>query len=273
MLTNSTYYQFGKGEAKYVFARNTRVGFIGFFGPNPNAGKWRPGQGGPAADQRKLQSGAAAGASLCRRRHLAPRLSHQTAPARAICKRAFPVGGSGVIVNTFELRLPPPTLPYVGNSVSFVLFHDMGNVFQHQGDIFKSIRKFSQPNQQTCRQVLNTNIGTCDFRYYSHAVGIGARYKTPVGPIRVDLSYNLNPPIYPVIPHARLQRQLPQRRAALRGPGQSLRLLLFDRTKLLMTARLTSIRIACALAATLAGGCACAGHAQAALPSRRLPAN
>ena len=28
--------------------------------------------------------------------------------------------------------------------------------------------------------------------------GIGIRYKTPVGPIRVDFSYNLNPPIYPV---------------------------------------------------------------------------
>jgi hypothetical protein len=28
---------------------------------------------------------------------------------------------------------------------------------------------------------------------------VGARYKTPVGPIRLDFSYNLNPPIYPVI--------------------------------------------------------------------------
>jgi outer membrane protein assembly factor BamA len=30
-------------------------------------------------------------------------------------------------------------------------------------------------------------------------VGAGARYHTPVGPIRVDFSYNLNPPYYPVI--------------------------------------------------------------------------
>jgi outer membrane protein assembly factor BamA len=28
------------------------------------------------------------------------------------------------------------------------------------------------------------------------------RYHTPVGPIRLDFSYNLNPPIYPVIPAA-----------------------------------------------------------------------
>ena len=43
----------------------------------------------------------------------------------------FPVGGKAAFVNSLELRLPPPTLPYVGNSVSFVLFHDMGNVFQN----------------------------------------------------------------------------------------------------------------------------------------------
>ena len=41
-------------------------------------------------------------------------------------------------------------------------------------------------------------VGTCNFNYYSHAIGAGARYKTPVGPIRVDFSYNLNPPVYPV---------------------------------------------------------------------------
>jgi outer membrane protein assembly factor BamA len=41
-------------------------------------------------------------------------------------------------------------------------------------------------------------VGTCNFNYYSHAIGLGARYATPVGPIRLDFSYNLNPPIYPV---------------------------------------------------------------------------
>ena len=46
---------------------------------------------------------------------------------------------------------------------------------------------------------LQNSTGTCDFNYYSHAVGLGARYKTPVGPIRLDFSYNLNPPTYPVL--------------------------------------------------------------------------
>ena len=54
------------------------------------------------------------------------------------------------LVNSVELRMPPPTLPYVGNSVSFVLFHDMGNVFRYPGDMFTSIKNFRQPDQQTC---------------------------------------------------------------------------------------------------------------------------
>jgi len=100
----------------------------------------------------------------------------------------------------------------VGDSISFVLFHDMGNAFQYPGDMFKSIRNFHQPNRGTCRNVTAgappagetqleydaTLTGTCKFNYYSHAVGFGLRYNTPVGPIRVDFSYNLNPPIYPV---------------------------------------------------------------------------
>jgi outer membrane protein assembly factor BamA len=40
--------------------------------------------------------------------------------------------------------------------------------------------------------------GTCSFNYFSHTPGLGVRYHTPVGPIRLDFSYNLNPPVYPV---------------------------------------------------------------------------
>jgi outer membrane translocation and assembly module TamA len=119
----------------------------------------------------------------------------------------YPVGGSGVVVNSFELRLPPTTLPYVGNNVSFVIFHDMGNVFRYPGDMFTSIKNFHQPDESTCRTIppkgtpvatLENGTGTCNFNYYSHALGLGVRYNTPVGPIRLDLAYNLNPPVYPV---------------------------------------------------------------------------
>jgi outer membrane translocation and assembly module TamA len=37
----------------------------------------------------------------------------------------------------------------------------------------------------------------CDYNYISHAIGLGIRYKTPVGPVRFDLGYNLNPTIFP----------------------------------------------------------------------------
>jgi len=110
----------------------------------------------------------------------------------------YPVGGNAAFVNSTELRLPAPTLPFVGDNVSFVVFHDMGNVFSHISDMFPSFTHFRQPDQQTCANV-SSAFGTCNFNYFSHAVGVGARYKTPVGPIRVDFSYNLDPPVYPVI--------------------------------------------------------------------------
>ncbi len=35
-----------------------------------------------------------------------------------------------------------------------------------------------------------------DFDYRVHAVGFGIRYRTPVGPLRVDLGYSINPPYF-----------------------------------------------------------------------------
>jgi outer membrane translocation and assembly module TamA len=35
-----------------------------------------------------------------------------------------------------------------------------------------------------------------DFAYMVHAVGFGIRYRTPVGPVRVDLAYSINPPTF-----------------------------------------------------------------------------
>jgi len=120
----------------------------------------------------------------------------------------FPIGGAGVFVNSTEMRMPPPTLPLVGNTISFVLFHDMGNVFTNARDVWPSAFRFRQQDREGCRDltggaptgpVSSTGTeGTCSFNYFSHALGLGARYHTPVGPVRVDFSWNLNPPIYPV---------------------------------------------------------------------------
>jgi len=39
---------------------------------------------------------------------------------------------------------------------------------------------------------------TNELNYFSHTVGFGVRYATPVGPIRVDLGYLVNRPLFVV---------------------------------------------------------------------------
>ena len=193
-VSNSTYYVFGK--RKYVLARNTRIGYEKAFGTNPNVNN------SVCAGVLLTTNASCNAVPLPERLYAGGATSHRgfginDAGPRDL-QTGFPVGGSAVVVNSTELRLPAPTLPYVGDNVSFVAFHDMGNVFQNAGDMFSSIKHFRQPNESTCANVSNS-VGTCNFNYYSHAVGLGARYKTPVGPIRVDFSYNLDPPKYPII--------------------------------------------------------------------------
>jgi outer membrane protein insertion porin family len=87
----------------------------------------------------------------------------------------FPIGGNGLFFNNLELRFP-----LLGPNISGVLFHDMGNIYSNFGDI--SLRYRQNGNQ--------------DFNYAVQAAGFGIRYKTPLGPVRVDLAYTLNPPSY-----------------------------------------------------------------------------
>ena len=68
--------------------------------------------------------------------------------------------------------------PVVGKTLGGVLFHDMGNVYDSLSDV--SFR-FRQHDRQ-------------DFNYMVHSVGIGVRYRTPIGPVRVDLGYSPNSP-------------------------------------------------------------------------------
>jgi outer membrane protein insertion porin family len=181
-LSNATYYDFGRNH--WVFARQTRYG-----------------------QERSFGNGDEQLIPLPERLYAGGATSHRGFPINSAGPRdpqtGYPVGGAGVFVNTLELRPPPPTLRWVGTDLSFVLFHDMGNAFQKSSQIWPSALRIKQPHSYTCRNVTvayttyNTP-DTCDFNDFSHALGLGLRYHTPIGPVRGDLSYNLNPPIYPV---------------------------------------------------------------------------
>lgn len=58
-----------------------------------------------------------------------------------------------------------------------------------------SIFTWHQPHTELCKN--SVTASQCSFAYVSQAVGAGIRYRTPIGPIRVDVGYNLNPTIYP----------------------------------------------------------------------------
>jgi outer membrane protein assembly factor BamA len=100
-----------------------------------------------------------------------------------------------MIVNSIELRMPPPTLPFFQNNISFVIFHDAGNVFTNVHDMFHNLLRWSQKDPDACLHLATAT--QCDYSYISHAIGVGVRYKTPVGPVRFDFGYNLNPPAFP----------------------------------------------------------------------------
>ena len=106
-----------------------------------------------------------------------------------------PLGGNSLIVNSLELRFPPFALPFFGDTISMVAFNDIGNVFSNNTTMYKSLFRFYQPNREACQNEQTEQ--QCRFDYMSNTIGAGIRYKTPIGPVRFDLGYNLNPPAYP----------------------------------------------------------------------------
>ena len=75
-----------------------------------------------------------------------------------------PVGGRQLFILNSELRFPL----HVNKSLGGVVFYDGGNVYSAI-----NIRNFVDN--------------------YTNTVGIGLRYATPIGPVRIDLGRNLNP--------------------------------------------------------------------------------
>jgi outer membrane protein assembly complex protein YaeT len=197
LAQNSTYHPFGKKRGstrELVFARSTRLGLEN---PFSNTIITQPGFT-PPTDLTQIP--------LPERFFMGGGNSHrgfglnQAGPRDPLT--GFPLGGTGLFLNNIELRFPPPTLPFVQDNMSFAIFHDMGNVFTDGRRMLDNLLHWKQ-DKASCTQPLNSpfqpgsGAALCNYNYISHAIGLGIRYKTPVGPVRFDLGYNLNPTVFP----------------------------------------------------------------------------
>jgi outer membrane protein assembly complex protein YaeT len=166
---NATYTRIG---SKLVLARQTQLGVIKPYNLPP---------GVTSADAIPLPERFYGGGDATNRgfawNQAGPRdIGHPAGPgAPPTQPTGFPLGGNALLFNNVELRFP-----LFGDNIGGVVFEDAGNVYSTFSHISFNAR---QPSLQ-------------DFDYMVHAAGIGIRYNTPVGPIRVDLAYSINPPSF-----------------------------------------------------------------------------
>ena len=203
LLQYSTYHAFGKGKPdhRFVFARSTSIGLEQ---PFQGTRVLPPGScplnsaGEPTCEFATIplpEQFFAGGGNSHRGFGL-----NQAGPRDP--SSGFPVGGTALFVNNLELRFPPVSLPYLGEGFGFAIFHDMGNVFTASHDMLKGLMRWHQGDPAQCLPSSTTNtqciinFDNSRYDYTSHALGVGVRYKTPLGPLRFDFGYSLNPTKY-----------------------------------------------------------------------------
>ncbi len=203
---NSTYYPI---KRRFSFARSTRLGFlvpyrdtVSLSFPAPAPGQCTAGTApsGPSPTIIPLPERFFAGGGTSLRGFAL----NQAGP-RDACT-GFPVGGQAMLVLNQEFRFPM-RLPFVGTSLGGAIFYDGGNVYSRLSRISLrtmlpeptfALQNPASPAGPTNMPVCATNC-TNELNYFAHTVGLGVRYKTPVGPIRIDFGYQLNRPSF-VIP-------------------------------------------------------------------------
>jgi outer membrane protein insertion porin family len=182
---NSTYYPI---KGKFSFARSIRVGILVPF-RNTVSLAFPPQDTTPLPELIPLPERFFAGGGTSLRGFGL----NQAGPRDTVT--GFPIGGQALLVLNQEFRFPMH-LPFIGSKLGGAIFYDGGNVYSQLSHITLRYRPptpiFDTPNhcEYNCTNELN---------YFSHTVGFGVRYATPVGPIRVDLGYQVNRPLF-VIP-------------------------------------------------------------------------
>ena len=89
-------------------------------------------------------------------------------------------------------------LPLIGDRLGGAIFYDAGNVFSTVRNIsFRASPPLPTIGRATDSSgnpttVCLTNC-TNELNYFSHTVGFEFRYSTPIGPVAIDLGYQLNP--------------------------------------------------------------------------------
>jgi len=168
-LQNSTYHPIGR---RLVFARSTRFGMQTPYGKSLSTDIPLP------------ERFFAGGGTSLRGFGL-----NQAGPRDPIT--GYPIGGQAELIFNQDLRFPMH-LPLIGNRLGGAIFYDAGNVFPSIREITLRTKPpapmFDPSNPNTCL----TNCSN-ELRYFSHTAGFEFRYGTPIGPVAVDLGYQLNP--------------------------------------------------------------------------------
>ena len=178
LARNATYTPIGRN---LVFARQTQFGVIKPFNVSANLGIFDaiplPERffGGGSVSMRGFGDNQAGPRDIGTITELPGGPTTPACTPSTKCATGFPIGGNALFFNTFELRFP-----LIWPNISGVLFHDMGNIYTTLSDVSLAYHQKSIE----------------DFNYAVQAPGFGIRYKTPLGPVRVDLAYSLNPPRY-----------------------------------------------------------------------------
>jgi outer membrane protein assembly factor BamA len=171
-LQNSTYRPIGR---RLVFARSTRFGIQTVYGNSVSTDIPLP------------ERFFAGGGTSLRGFGL-----NQAGPRDPVT--GFPIGGQTELIFNQDLRFPMH-LPLIGNRLGGAVFYDAGNVFP-------SIRKISLRISPPAPTFNASNPNVCltnctnEMAYFSHTVGFEFRYGTPIGPVALDLGYQLNPAQY-----------------------------------------------------------------------------